>query len=198
MTTFAVYIGILFIFISQQSGPQQTLISAKLSWPDVNKFPKALVLLILPPTCTCDSHWESHRGTNCELQDGCRDDLTHEQLETHTHICIYITIGSTLVCTQHCSYWYPGAKAPGHQYPQCWLNILRFDPIGPVSYKNITVNRTKLENTITCRKNIQLFNSKHNQVWARWLTFCSQNTMYFALPYSIYKELISCLEDPWW
>ena len=25
--------------------------------------------------------------------------------------------------TQHCSYWCPGAKAPGHQYPQCWLDI---------------------------------------------------------------------------
>ena len=25
--------------------------------------------------------------------------------------------------TQHCSHWCPGAKAPGHQYPQCWLNI---------------------------------------------------------------------------
>ena len=28
------------------------------------------------------------------------------------------------------------AKAPGHQYPQCWLNIHH---IGPVSYWNITV-----------------------------------------------------------
>ena len=25
--------------------------------------------------------------------------------------------------TQHCSHWCPGAKAPGHQYPQCWLNF---------------------------------------------------------------------------
>ena len=25
--------------------------------------------------------------------------------------------------TQHCSHWCPGVKAPGHQYPQCWLNI---------------------------------------------------------------------------
>ena len=36
--------------------------------------------------------------------------------------------------SQHCGYWCPGAKAPGHQYPQCWLNI---HCIGPVSYKNI-------------------------------------------------------------
>ena len=38
--------------------------------------------------------------------------------------------------TQHCSYWWPGALVPGHQYPQCWLNI---HCIGPVSYKNIRV-----------------------------------------------------------
>ena len=38
--------------------------------------------------------------------------------------------------SQHCGYWCPGAKAQGHQYPQCWLNI---HCIGPVSYKNITV-----------------------------------------------------------
>ena len=25
--------------------------------------------------------------------------------------------------SQHCGYWYPGAKAPGHQYPQCWQDI---------------------------------------------------------------------------
>ena len=29
--------------------------------------------------------------------------------------------------SQHCGYWCPGAKAPGHQYPQCWLNIHGFD-----------------------------------------------------------------------
>ena len=28
-----------------------------------------------------------------------------------------------MVHTQHCDYWCPGAKAPGHQYPQCWGNI---------------------------------------------------------------------------
>ena len=36
--------------------------------------------------------------------------------------------------SQHCGYWCPGAKAPGHQYPQCWLNI---HCIGPVSYKSM-------------------------------------------------------------
>ena len=41
--------------------------------------------------------------------------------------CIWIYSMNTSV--QSCY-----AKAPGHQYPQCWLNILC---IGPVSYKNI-------------------------------------------------------------
>ena len=40
------------------------------------------------------------------------------------------------VHSQHCGYWCPGAKAPGHQYPQYRLNI-QF--IGPVSYENITL-----------------------------------------------------------
>ena len=44
------------------------------------------------------------------------------------------TLGNTWVHSQHCGYWCPGAKAPGHQYPQYWLN-LQF--IGPVSYENI-------------------------------------------------------------
>ena len=44
------------------------------------------------------------------------------------------TPGNAWMRSQHCGYWCPGAKAPGHQYPQCWLNI---PCIGPVSYKNI-------------------------------------------------------------
>ena len=34
--------------------------------------------------------------------------------------------------SQHHGYWCPGAKAPGHQYPQCWLNI---HCIGLVPYR---------------------------------------------------------------
>ena len=26
------------------------------------------------------------------------------------------------IFNQHCGYWWPGALAPGHQYPQCWLH----------------------------------------------------------------------------
>ena len=29
--------------------------------------------------------------------------------------------------SQHCGYWCPGAKAPGHQYSQYWLNINLLD-----------------------------------------------------------------------
>ena len=39
------------------------------------------------------------------------------------------------VHTQHCSYWCPGAKAPGHQYPRCWMNIHSTES---VSNRNIT------------------------------------------------------------
>ena len=27
------------------------------------------------------------------------------------------------IYNQHCGYWWPGALAPGHQWPQCWLCI---------------------------------------------------------------------------
>ena len=50
-------------------------------------------------------------------------------------IKIYIT-WSAWVNTQCCDYWCPGAEAPGHHYPQPWLNI---NCIGPVLYRNITV-----------------------------------------------------------
>ena len=40
--------------------------------------------------------------------------LTHKQLETL--MCVY-------GCGRHFNYWYPGASAPGHQHPKCWLNI---------------------------------------------------------------------------
>ena len=52
-----------------------------------------------------------------------------------------LTPGNAWVRSQHCGYWCPGAKAPGHQYPQCWLNI---HCIWPDSYENIVL----LVNTI--------------------------------------------------
>ena len=46
------------------------------------------------------------------------------------------TAGNAWAHTQHCSYWCPGAQAPGHQNPQCRLNIYC---IGPVLHRIITV-----------------------------------------------------------
>ena len=46
-----------------------------------------------------------------------------------------LTTGNPRWCTQHCSYWCPGAKAPGHQYPQCWLNIYCIGPVSPQKYQ---------------------------------------------------------------
>ena len=35
-----------------------------------------------------------------------------------------LTAGNTWVWTPHYGYWWPGAEAPGHQYPLCWWNII--------------------------------------------------------------------------
>ena len=53
--------------------------------------------------------------------------------------------------SQHYGYWCPGAKVPGHQYPQCWQNI---HCIGPASYKNIAhkVNSIRKWNHILKKK----------------------------------------------
>ena len=45
------------------------------------------------------------------------------------------TTGNAWVHNQHCGYCFPGAKAPGHQYPQCWLTVYCIES---VSYKNAT------------------------------------------------------------
>ena len=54
-----------------------------------------------------------------------------------------LSAGDVWVCTQHCSYRCPGAKAPGHQYPQCWLSI---HCIRLVLYRNITLIRNNIRN----------------------------------------------------
>ena len=45
------------------------------------------------------------------------------------------TIVNASMGAEHYAYCYPGAKAPGHRYPECKPNI---HCIGPVSDKNIT------------------------------------------------------------
>ena len=66
------------------------------------------------------------------------------------------TAGNAWVCTQHCDYWCPGAKAPGHQYPQCWINI---HCIGPILKRYITLIRSNIGkwNYILKKKMMQLF-----------------------------------------
>ena len=54
----------------------------------------------------------------------------------HNECLMYVFhAGNIWVSTQHCSYRWPGAKAPGHQYPQCWPNI----HIRPVSYRYVRI-----------------------------------------------------------
>ena len=53
--------------------------------------------------------------------------LKHQE----THGCKVSTVATDGLVLKH------QAKAPGHEYPQYWLNI-RF--IGPVSYENITLS----------------------------------------------------------
>ena len=60
------------------------------------------------------------------------------------------TLGYTWMHSHHCSYLSPGAKAPDHQYSQCWLNSRCTET---VSYKNITLmvnNIRKYSGINTC------------------------------------------------
>ena len=61
------------------------------------------------------------------------------------------TAGNAWARTQHCGYWCPGAKAPGHQYPQRWPNI---HCSGPVSNRYITImgNNIRKQNHISWKK----------------------------------------------
>ena len=61
------------------------------------------------------------RGKN-KILDHPTDQRTLTLKHRETHGCVVSTVATD-------------AKAPGHQYPQYWLNI-QF--IGPVSYENIT------------------------------------------------------------
>ena len=94
-----------------------------------------------PPTshrqCTVNDHCQQ-----CHPASPINHHLTLKHRETHG--CVVST----------------AAKAPGHQYPQCWLNI---HCIGPVSYKNTTLmldNITRVENQITFWRNKRTESSK--------------------------------------
>ena len=67
------------------------------------------------------------------------------------------TTGNTWACTQHCSYWWPGAKAPGHQYQQCWQNI---HCIRPVALRTVTfIGNISRKWNYALNKNTQLCKS---------------------------------------
>ena len=53
--------------------------------------------------------------------------------------------------THHCNYWSPGAKAPGHQYPQCLINI---HCIVVVSYRNSIFVGNNIKDAINFCKQI--------------------------------------------
>ena len=54
--------------------------------------------------------------------------------------------GNAWVRTQHCGCWCLGAKAPSHQYPQCWLNCVVVDKLHT---KILHVKWAILRNNIT-------------------------------------------------
>ena len=61
------------------------------------------------------------------------------------------TAGNARTHNQHSGCWWPGAKAPGHQYPQCCLSICC---IGPVPLKILhlpymILTATSIETVIT-------------------------------------------------
>ena len=51
----------------------------------------------------------------------------------HHHVLVSYLHINTWNRTEHYDHWCPGAKAPGHQYPQFWLKL---HYIGPVLHKN--------------------------------------------------------------
>ena len=87
--------------------------------------------------------------------------------------------GNAWVHTQHCSYWCPDAKAPGHQYPQYWLDI---DSIGAVSYRNITViwNNIKRQDYIL-KKNPHFLRFNSNLHHMNHSTLCNNSLNNFGL-----------------
>ena len=61
------------------------------------------------------------------------------------------TSGNAWVCTQYSGCWCLGAKAPGHQHPQCRLNNYC---TGLASYRNITVKAKNIRKETYILKNI--------------------------------------------
>ena len=71
------------------------------------------------------------------------------------------------MCTQQCGCWFPGAKASGHQYPQCWLCILC---TGPITYELLLLKWITSENKITFWKQIPRCLRVRN--WLEYIELC--------------------------
>ena len=69
------------------------------------------------------------------------------QYPSKTHLNS-LTTGNAWVRTQYWSYWCLGVKAPGHQYPQCWLYIHLLDRFLPEISHFIRNNIRKLNHLL--------------------------------------------------
>ena len=77
--------------------------------------------------CNVVSHWLStYPGWSLNMYHVDRNlPLWHYPPAYARHVCNMILTSNTgnAWVINHCGYWCPGAKAPGHQYQQCWLCI---------------------------------------------------------------------------
>ena len=117
------------------------------------------------------------------LLSGLRISLNLEAVNPWTTVSIW-------VCTQHCSWWCSGAKAPGSQYPICWLDILILDQFHTVI---VHLKAMVLEIEITFEKNCLRFKSvcmsiSHTCIYLFRALFCKY---WFACPPNYFDQLIT-------
>ena len=100
-----------------------------------------MAAILSRPQCAKISHYihdyQWHFLTDSKWQMGSYKVLWHLK-------CLPVTAENAWSHSQHCGYWCPGAKAPGHQYPQCLLSIYCTTQ---GSYKNITFTANNTKNS---------------------------------------------------
>ena len=52
----------------------------------------------------------------------------------HKECNIFVRHWSNIIFDQHCGYWWPGAEAPGHQQPQCWVPVYAIQAVYGLSH----------------------------------------------------------------
>ena len=72
------------------------------------------------------------------------------------------------MCNQQCGYWCPGAKAPGHQYPQCCRSSALDHFHTKMLHSQRTKLKTKTEFTFALEKKYPVV-QRLNMVWIRCL-----------------------------